>query len=312
MPPTKLIGLRWLGACQQGARSGTCYLRDKVTRFLTTSSFESGRATFHASGVCGVSTSARFLQSVHPRCPYDLAIHTRHSTRVARSVTRHAPTTPGLNRFRRRRLLRLGEGGTPLSVWSRNGRVGRGASVFTWASEVRPQNRRSESATLAGPHGRTAASRRALSGAAACPERMAWSREDSAAASMASQPQEAKTLSCGAIKTTLTLTLTLSLTLSLSLSLSLSLTLTLRHAQHAAPPTSRTVQAARRHRSAHSPSRRQHRPPAGRRARARRRLGRPWSPLAGCSPGWPNAVEYIVVGRAVWCRREGARLCRRR
>ena len=55
-------------------------------------------------------------------CATDVASHNRHAP----------PTTRGLNRFRRRRLLRLGEGGTPLSVWSRNGRVGRGASLFTW------------------------------------------------------------------------------------------------------------------------------------------------------------------------------------
>ena len=125
-----------------------------------------------------------------------------------------------------------------------------------------------ESATLVGPHGRTAACHWALS------VRLSGSsREDSAATSMASQHtggQDAE----------------------------------LWHhqdgtLQHAASPTSRTVQAARRHRSARSPSGRQRRPRAGPRARARRRSGRPWSPLAGCLPGWPNAVESNLASERV-------------
>ena len=84
---------------------------------------------------------------------------------------RHAPPlTRGLNRFRRRRLLRLGEGGTPLSVWSRNGRVGRGASLFTWAFIG---GKTAESAASTEPHGRSAAWHGALGGAAARLERIA-------------------------------------------------------------------------------------------------------------------------------------------
>ena len=106
--------------------------------------------------------------------------HSTHVTPQCHSVpqrpqtsrpNRHAlPLTRGLNRFRRRRLLRLGEGGTPLSVWSRNGRVGRGASLFTWAFIG---GKTAESAASTEPHGRSAAWHGALGGAAARLERIA-------------------------------------------------------------------------------------------------------------------------------------------
>ena len=153
------LSKRHTGPCAQDTRTRAPHTRAHIPYPATADTRARARVHAHIR-----DQTTQVTASQHARDPSATVPQTPRPNRHA------PPLTRGLNRFRRRRLLRLGEGGTPLSVWSRNGRVGRGASLFTWAFIG---GKTAESAASTEPHGRSAAWHGALGGAAARLERIA-------------------------------------------------------------------------------------------------------------------------------------------